>query len=113
MIGVAKSCDLVLIVLDAAKESEKNHRAILELELETVGLRLNKTPPNIYFKKKKTGGIKFTAVCPLTKLGDDPAKSVYNILHEYKIHNAELLFREDVGMDDLIDMIEGNRKYVK
>lgn len=42
---------------------------------------------------EKTGGIKFSSVVPLTKLGDDPYKTVYNILHEYKIHNADLLFR--------------------
>ena len=53
VIAVAKSSDLVLMVLDAAKEHEKNHRAILEAELESVGLRLNQQPPNIYFRKKK------------------------------------------------------------
>lgn len=55
VIAVAKSSDLVLMVLDAAKEHEKNHRAILEAELESVGLRLNQQPPNIYFRKKKVG----------------------------------------------------------
>ena len=44
-------------------------QAILETELETVGLRLNKQPPHVTFKKKKIGGIKFTAMVPLTKLG--------------------------------------------
>lgn len=34
-------------------------------------------------------------------------------LQEYKIHNAEVLFREDCDMDDLIDVIEGNRRYIK
>lgn len=33
-----------------------------------MGLRLNKRPPNIYFKKKKEGGIKFNATVPLTKV---------------------------------------------
>jgi ribosome-interacting GTPase 1 len=32
---------------------------------------------------------------------------------EYRIHNCELLFKEDIGVDDLIDLIEGNRRYVK
>lgn len=32
---------------------------------------------------------------------------------EYKIHNAEVLFREDASVDDLIDVIEGNRKYTR
>ena len=44
-----------MMVLDAAKEADKNHREILERELETVGLRLNKRPPDIYFRKKSTG----------------------------------------------------------
>ena len=29
------------------------------------------------------------------------------------MHNAEVLVREDVGVDELIDVIEGNRKYVR
>jgi ribosome-interacting GTPase 1 len=113
VIAVAKSSDLVLMVLDAGKEQEKNHRAILEAELESVGLRLNKQPPNIYFKRKKTGGVKYASMVPVTGLGPEPAKTVYNILHEYKIHNADVLFRDDCSIDDLIDVIEGNRKYVR
>lgn len=82
VIAVAKSADLILMVLDAGKEEEKNHREILERELETVGLRLNKEPPRIYFKVKNAGGIKFNATVPLTRLGDDPYDTVYKILHE-------------------------------
>ncbi|CBK20306.2 uncharacterized protein [Blastocystis hominis] len=113
VIAVAKSADLILMVLDAGKEEEKNHREILERELETVGLRLNKEPPRIYFKVKNAGGIKFNATVKLTQLGDDPYDTVYKILHEYRIHNAEVIFRDDYGVDELIDVIEGNRKYVK
>lgn len=78
-----------------------------------MGLRLNKTPANITYRKKMTGGVKFTATVPLTKLGPDPAKTVNQILHEYRIHNAEILFREDASVDELIDVLEGNRKYVR
>jgi small GTP-binding protein len=113
VIAVAKSADLVLMVLDAAKEQAKNHRAILERELYLVGLRLNKTPPNIYFRIKKTGGVKFSHTVPLTQLGDDPEESVLAILQQYRIHNCDVLFREDASGDELIDVIEGNRKYVK
>jgi len=113
VIAVAKSADLVLMVLDASKEKGNRHREILERELTTVGLRLNQTPPDIYLKIKPTGGIKFNSTCKLTKLGPEPAKVVQNILHEYKLHNCEVLFREDATVDELIDVIEGNRKYVK
>ncbi|GBG89772.1 hypothetical protein CBR_g49625 [Chara braunii] len=108
VIAVSKSSDLVLMVLDASKGD--NHRQILTRELESVGLRLNKRPPQIYFKRKKTGGISFNSTMPLTQVDE---KLCYQILHEYKIHNAEVLFREDASVDDFIDVIEGNRKYIK
>jgi ribosome-interacting GTPase 1 len=41
------------MVLDATKPW--SHKEILTRELEAVGMRLNREPPNIYFKKKKTG----------------------------------------------------------
>ena len=34
------------------------------------------------------------------------------VLQEYKIHNAEIICREDCSVDDLIDEVEGNRKYL-
>ncbi|KAF2546807.1 hypothetical protein F2Q70_00020098 [Brassica cretica] len=45
VIAVAKSSDLVLMVLDASKS--EGHRQILTKELEAVGLRLNKKPPQV------------------------------------------------------------------
>jgi hypothetical protein len=45
----------------------------------------------------------------MTKMDE---KLVNQILHEYKIHHCELLFREDASVDELIDCIEGNRRYV-
>ena len=119
VIAVAKSSDLVLMVLDTLKECNTetgalSHRAILERELETVGLRLNKTPPDVYFKRKSTGGVSIAVSgCTLTQFGDDAEYSIRGILHEYKIHNCDLLIREDITPDELIDVIEGNRKYVR
>lgn len=114
VVACAKTADLILMVLDAGKEGISiNHREILENELFLCGIRLNQKPPDINFVRKKTGGVKFNSTCKLTKLGPDPERSVKNILHEYKIHNATVLFREDCSGDQLIDIIEGNRKYVK
>eukprot|EP01038_Epipyxis_sp_PR26KG_P010170 gene10170-13682_t len=113
VIAVARSADLIMMVLDAARESNNQHRDILSRELEIMGIRLNRNKPDIYYKKKATGGVKFNATCPLTQLGDNPTDTVTRILGGYRIHNAEVLFREDATIDDLIDVIEGNRKYVK
>lgn len=76
VVACAKSADMVMMVLDAGKEAGNKHREILERELEIVGIRLNKRPPNIAYVKKDTGGVKFNATVPLTKLGADPAKVI-------------------------------------
>ncbi len=36
------------------------HAQLIEKELEGFGIRLNKKPPNIVFKKKDKGGIAYT-----------------------------------------------------
>jgi len=107
VIAVARTADVVLMMLDATKKDV--HRGLLEKELESVGLRLNKAKPNIYFKQKKGGGISFNSTLPLTKCSE---KLVQLILHEYKIFNAEVLFREDATPDEFIDVIMGNRIYL-
>lgn len=107
VIAVARTADLVLMMLDATKQDVQ--RQLLEKELESVGIRLNKQKPNIYFKIKKGGGLSFNSTCTLTKVDE---KLVQMILHEYKIFNAEVLFREDCTADELIDVICANRVYL-
>ena len=55
MIGVARTCSCIIIVLDAMKPL--GHKRIIEAELEGVGIRLNKSPPAITLKKKERGGL--------------------------------------------------------
>ena len=64
-----------------------------------VGIRLNQSPPNIYFKEKKGGGISFNSTVTLTKVDE---KLIQTILHTYKIFNAEVLFRDDCTADQFI-----------
>ncbi|EYC40908.1 hypothetical protein Y032_0590g386 [Ancylostoma ceylanicum] len=107
VIAVAKTADVILMMLDAGKSDQQ--RPLLEKELEAVGIRLNKQPPHIYVKQKKIGGIKFTHTVPLTHCNE---KMIMTILHEYKIFNADVVFREDATVDEFIDVIQGNRVYV-
>ncbi|XP_074647054.1 developmentally-regulated GTP-binding protein 2-like [Tubulanus polymorphus] len=108
VIAVARTADLVIIMLDATKSEVQ--RELLEKELEAVGIRLNKRRPNIYFKIKKGGGLSFNSTVPLTHVSE---KLVQLILHEYKLFNCEVLFREDCTADEFIDVIVGNRVYMK
>eukprot|EP01063_Lacrimia_lanifica_P019820 TRINITY_DN27232_c0_g1_i1.p1 TRINITY_DN27232_c0_g1~~TRINITY_DN27232_c0_g1_i1.p1 ORF type:complete len:396 (+),score=151.05 TRINITY_DN27232_c0_g1_i1:75-1262(+) len=110
VIATARTSDLILLWMDINKAD--HHRPILEAELEAVGIRLNKRPPNVYFKKKphgSTNAIAFTATCKLTHLSE---KLCRDILHDYKIHNAEVIVREDCTVDEFIDVVEGNRAYL-
>uniref|UniRef100_A0A8C0BMF8 Developmentally-regulated GTP-binding protein 1 n=1 Tax=Buteo japonicus TaxID=224669 RepID=A0A8C0BMF8_9AVES len=107
VIAVARTCNLILIVLDVLKPL--GHKKIIENELEGFGIRLNSKPPNIGFKKKDKGGINLTATCPQSELDTETVKS---ILAEYKIHNADVTLRSDATADDLIDVVEGNRVYI-
>lgn len=108
VIAVARTADLVIMVLDACKKDI--HKEILTKEMESVGIRLNQKKPDIYFKEKKGGGLSFNSTCSLSYMDE---KGVRLILHEYKIHNAEVLFREDCTADEFIDVILGNRIYMK
>ena len=86
-------------------------KRIIERELEGFGIRLNKKPPLIRLKKKDKGGITITKAhgLEMTNLSEDTARA---ILHEYRVSNGDVHFSSDATMDDLIDVIEGNRIYV-
>lgn len=45
VIAVAKSCDLILMILDATKYDAQKFK--LERELEGIGIRLNRQPPQV------------------------------------------------------------------
>ncbi|KAI9858959.1 MAG: Ribosome-interacting GTPase 2 [Vezdaea acicularis] len=110
VISAAKTSDLILMILDATKRAEQ--RALLEAELEAVGIRLNREPPNIYLKEKKAGGMKITFQSPPKQLDE---KMLYNILRDYKMLNCEVLVRdENATVDDFIDVImKSHRKYIR
>ncbi|KAJ3128946.1 GTP-binding protein [Nowakowskiella sp. JEL0407] len=107
VIAVARTCSLIFICLDVLKSLE--HKRIIERELEGFGIRLNKEPPAIIFKKKEKGGINMTSSVSMTHLD---LESVKAILSEYRVHNADISFKCDATADDLIDIIEGNRMYI-
>ena len=91
---------MVLMQLDAANGPKQ--KQLLTKELEAVGLRLNQRPADIYYKPKKTGGPHFNATCPTTHLN---AKLVASIMQEYKVHNYEIVVREDATVDQLLGSV--------
>ncbi|KIO19269.1 hypothetical protein M407DRAFT_246228 [Tulasnella calospora MUT 4182] len=108
VIAVARTCNLIFIVLDVLKPL--GDKKLIEAELEGFGIRLNKKPPAIVVRKKDKGGVNITHTVPLTKIDPEEIKAV---LSEYKISSCDIAIRQvDVTLDDLVDVIEGNRVYV-
>lgn len=107
VISTARTCNLIYIVLDCLKPI--THKRLIEKELEGFGIRLNKKPPGITFKKKDKGGINFTSAIPNPSLDLESVKAVCG---EYRAHNADIHMREDCDIDDLVDVIEGSRVYI-
>jgi small GTP-binding protein len=106
VLSVARSADLVLIVLDVF---QPHHLSVLKKELAEAGIRLDEQPPNILIEKTATGGISVNAQVPIKT----SERLIKEIMRLYGLHNGRLIIREPNLTDDqLIDVLNGNRIYV-
>ncbi len=105
--AVAKSADLVLIILDVF---QPYHEEVIRTELANIGIRLDQKPPNIIIEKTGDGGISVSQQVPMTKMSVSLLK---DILRVYGINNGRVLIREDIDSEQLIDFISGNKFYVE
>ncbi|KRX10828.1 TGS-like protein [Pseudocohnilembus persalinus] len=107
VIAVARTCNLICIVLDATKALQ--HKVIIEKELEGFGIRLNKKPPQIEIKNKDKGGLNITHIYTNPDLDNEIIRM---LCREYKVLNADVTIRGPATEDDIIDVLEGDRKYI-
>ncbi|KAG5188168.1 DRG1, developmenally regulated GTPase 1 [Tribonema minus] len=107
VISTARTCNMLLICLDAMKSMQ--HKKLIERELDGFGIRLNQEPPDITFRKKEKGGLNYQEIVPQSHLTQE---TCVQILREYKVHSADVVLRSDITVDQFIDVVEGNRKYM-
>ncbi len=105
VISVVRNCDLVVFMLDVF---QNYHHAVLTQELYDAGIRLNQKAPDVVIKRQDRGGVTVSSTKEL-ELSEDLIKA---ILGDYKIHNAHVLIRDHINVDQLIDVIMGNRVYI-
>ncbi|MBT3836082.1 GTP-binding protein [Candidatus Woesearchaeota archaeon] len=105
VLTVIQNADLVLIVVDVT--TPEHYPAIIR-EVREANIRLNQRKPEVYIKKKGTGGIQIGRT---VKTEIDNA-TIKDIMREFKIVNADVLIRSPINMDQFIDCIESNKKYV-
>ena len=108
VLSAARSADLVIIVVDCF--TPQKHLEIIHKELEAVGIRLNKEKPNIRITKTGQGGIQISSAKRLSHLNEKLARSIGQ---EYRVNNASLIIYGDPTVDELIDVFEENRVYLK
>jgi hypothetical protein len=106
VLSVARNADLILLVLDVFQPDQIG---TLKKELYEMGIRLNTRPPNVTIERSMEGGLGITAACPLSKLSEPTIRAILNV---YKIHHGNVVVREDISDDQLIDVVAGNRRYV-
>lgn len=85
IIGTARTCNMLLIVLDCMKPL--THKRIIEKELSGFGIRINKEKPDIIVRRKEKGGITYQSTNTEGELNID---LVTTVLKEYRIHNADV-----------------------
>ncbi|MDI6888119.1 MAG: GTP-binding protein [Methanocellales archaeon] len=105
VLSVIRNADLLLLITDVF---HPDHLNVIKKELHDAGVRINETPPAIAIHRKNTRGL---AISKTVECDIDEA-TMRSILNEHKIHNADVLIRESITLDQLIDAIMANRKYV-
>jgi uncharacterized protein len=104
--SVLRNADLVIVVVDVFEQEQLD---TLVKELYDADMRVNAKKPNVRIKKLERGGVQIGKTVKLTKLSDETIKG---ILNEFHTCNAQVVIREDITADQLIDVIEGNKYYV-
>ena len=109
VIAIARTCSLILMVLDGMQSLDL--LKILENELGGYGIKLNKTPPKIRVDRRDRNGISISSSCEQKELDEETIVQI--LKNDYKIHHAVVRFDQPATIDDLIDVLEGNRVYLQ
>jgi small GTP-binding protein len=106
VLSVVRTADLILLLMDVYRPEVD----VLIRELHAAGLRLNEREADIVITPRNRGGINVRSTVPLTILDDELVRAM---VREYGMVNADVVLRQDVDEDQLIDYLQGNRRYVK
>jgi uncharacterized protein len=106
VLSVVRATDLILFLIDPEHSDFK----ALYNELEGAGVRINTRPPKIVLTNAERGGLTISSTVRLTHLAGGLA---VQIAREFGMHNGSIVFREDASPDQLIDVLAGNRVYLK
>jgi small GTP-binding protein len=105
ILSAIRSVDLIILMIDAL---HPEHLDVMINELHEAGIRLNQRKPDVIITHTKQGGINISTPLKLTKMSNMTIKSIAS---EYVV-NADVLIRDDIDEDQLIDIFLNNRVYI-
>ncbi len=106
VIAAARAADLVVLLVDVFRYDMR----ILLRELVDSGLRLNERPVDVKVTRTHRGGITVAKTVELTHM---TSEQVHDIVKSFGVVNADVVVREDITHDQLIDLLTGNKVYVR
>ena len=101
-----RSADVCLILLDATRPKEYN---VIVKEIYDTHIRINQRKPDVKIVKTAKDGVRMGSTVRLSHLDEPTVKAV---LKEFRINNADVVIRSDITVDQFIDCIEANKKYM-
>ncbi|MGC9123008.1 MAG: OBG GTPase family GTP-binding protein [Thermoplasmata archaeon] len=104
VLSIARTSDVIMVVTDIHNPDPS---PVIRM-LHSIGIRLNRRRPNIFLVKKDRGGINIYSTVKI----EIDEETIKDIMREFKIVNGDLVIREKINIDDLIDFLIGNRVYI-
>jgi len=105
VIAVARASDLLIFVVDVYTPDI----SVLVQEMRSAGLRLNERPADIRITKTTKGGIKVRSTVAQKSITADYAAA---LVAEYGMLSADVVIREPITDEQLIDALSSNRVYI-
>ncbi len=104
IISMIRNVDLIVVMVDIYTIDKIEE---IEKGLREAGIRINEKKPDVLIRRKDRGGIsiQFSKKC---RMSEEVAKT---ILMEY-LNNADVVIRDDINEEQLIDAILGNKVYL-
>ncbi|MDR0524139.1 MAG: GTP-binding protein [Candidatus Methanoplasma sp.] len=106
VIAAARAADVILMVVDIFNPNMN----VLMKELYNAAIRLNQSKPDVVITPSGQGGILVKPTVKLTKIDVD---TIREMTSAYGHINATVVVREDIDVEQMLDVLAGNRVYIK
>ena len=106
VLATLQSADLIIMLLDV---NSPQYLKVIEKEVYNAHVRINQLKPDVKIRKTPRGGIRIGKTVKLNNLNN---VTITDMLKAFRINNADIVIREKINDDQLIDVIEGNKLYI-